>query len=66
VVVGRDITDTKGLLARRYGTSSGTTYLFRPDQYVAARWTSLDKKEIAQAIARASGRCVAQQRELAA
>jgi 3-(3-hydroxy-phenyl)propionate hydroxylase len=34
--VGCDIDDPTGLLAGRYGASPGTTYLFRPDQYVAA------------------------------
>jgi len=66
IVVGRDIEDSKGLLAHRYGASSGTTYLFRPDQYVAGRWTQFDEATIAQAIRRACGRGAAQRQELAA
>jgi 3-(3-hydroxy-phenyl)propionate hydroxylase len=66
IVVGRDIEDSKGLLAYRYGASSGTTYLFRPDQYVAARWTRFDEAAIAQAMRRACGHGGAKQRELAA
>jgi 3-(3-hydroxy-phenyl)propionate hydroxylase len=66
MVVGRDIEDSKGLLAHRYGASSGTTYLFRPDQYVAGRWTQLDEATIAQAIRRACGHGAAQRQELAA
>ncbi len=66
IVVGRDIDDSKGLLAHRYGATPGTTYLFRPDQYVAARWAQFDEGAIAEAIRRASGYRAAGSRELAA
>ena len=66
IVVGRDIEDSKGLLAQRYGASPGTTYLFRPDQYVAARWAEFDEDAIAKAMRRASGHYSADSRELAA
>jgi 3-(3-hydroxy-phenyl)propionate hydroxylase len=66
ITVGRDIADAKGLLAHRYGASTGTTYLFRPDQHVAARWTRFDEAAIARAMRRACGRSATKQRELAA
>jgi 3-(3-hydroxy-phenyl)propionate hydroxylase len=40
--VGTDVLDEQGLLARRYDARPGTCYLFRPDQYVAARWRAFD------------------------
>lgn len=43
------LSDTKGLLAERLGAAVGTTYLFRPDQYVAARWRGLDAAVIRSA-----------------
>ena len=64
--VGRDIDDPDGILARRYNASADTTYLFRPDQYVAARWSGFDETKIADALLRATGNVTAQQRELAA
>ncbi|WP_316160633.1 FAD-dependent oxidoreductase [Bradyrhizobium sp. SZCCHNRI20481] len=66
IVVGRDIADAKGLLAARYGASPGTTYLFRPDQYVTARWPQFDENAITEAVRRACGRRGAVQQELAA
>ena len=56
LAVGKDIADSEGLLARRYGASPGTTYLIRPDQYVAARWKCFDAKAVAAAHSRALGR----------
>jgi len=53
IVVGRDLEDVKGLVASRYAARPGTVYLFRPDQYVAARWRSFDERRIKAAIARA-------------
>lgn len=64
--VGRDIDDPTGILASRYGASPGTTYLFRPDQYVAARWTGFDETKIADALLRATGHTTSRRRELAA
>ncbi len=56
LAVGRDIDDTKGLLATRYDARPGTTYLFRPDQYVAARWRGFDPDKIRAAVDRATAR----------
>jgi hypothetical protein len=53
VYVGADIADVRGLVAARYDGMPGTTYLIRPDQYVAARWRHFDKAAIQAAIARA-------------
>jgi 3-(3-hydroxy-phenyl)propionate hydroxylase len=67
IQVGRDIDDPSGILAERYGASAGTTYLFRPDQYVAARWTEFDGARIADALLRATGHHTpARHREIAA
>lgn len=49
------VIDYEGLLAKRYDARSGTTYLFRPDQHVAARWRQFDKKNIQAAVLRARG-----------
>jgi 3-(3-hydroxy-phenyl)propionate hydroxylase len=64
--VGRDIDDPTGILASRYNASADTTYLFRPDQYVAARWSGFDEAKIADALLHATGNVTAQHRELAA
>lgn len=53
--VGRDIIDQKSRLAERYGAQSGTTYLIRPDQHVAARWRDFDVANISAALRRAAG-----------
>ncbi len=45
-----------GLLAARYDGRPGTTWLFRPDQHVAARWRGFDPARIEAALARARGR----------
>ena len=45
-----------GLLASRYDGRPGTTWLFRPDQHVAARWRSFDAARIGAAVDRARGR----------
>ena len=50
----RVIIDYEGLLAKRYDASPGTTYLFRPDQHVAARWREFNKKTIRAALHKAS------------
>ena len=39
---------------KRYDASPGTTYLFRPDQHVCARWRQYDEAAIKAAIARAT------------
>ncbi len=54
LVVGKDLTDTKGRLAERYDGKDGTTYLIRPDQHVAARWRRFDAGKIETALKRAT------------
>ncbi len=44
-----------GLLAQRYDARPGTTYLFRPDQHVCARWRDFELTQTRAAIARATG-----------
>ncbi|MGC2774450.1 MAG: FAD-dependent oxidoreductase [Bradyrhizobium sp.] len=66
IVVGRDVQDSKGLLAERYGATPDTTYLFRPDQYVTARWSHFDEAGIVEAVRHACGKRSAVQQELAA
>jgi 3-(3-hydroxy-phenyl)propionate hydroxylase len=41
------------MLASRYDGQPGTTYLIRPDQYVAGRWRSFDAAELKLALSRA-------------
>jgi 3-(3-hydroxy-phenyl)propionate hydroxylase len=49
--------DAEGIATARYdGAASGTTYLLRPDQLIAARWRRFDPAAIAAAIAHATGR----------
>ncbi len=56
VVVGRDLIDAEGLLARRYDARAGTCYLLRPDQHVAARWRRYDPALVKAATDRAMGK----------
>ncbi|PLX32752.1 MAG: hypothetical protein C0605_17520 [Hyphomicrobiales bacterium] len=56
LAVGTEVEDIKSRLAERYDGRPGTTYLIRPDQYVAARWRQFDEASIAAALARATGR----------
>ena len=44
-----------GLARQRYDARAGTTYLVRPDRYIAARWRRFDSAAIAAAIRRATG-----------
>ena len=53
ISVGTDLADREGVLRQRYDLLPGTTYLIRPDQYVAARWRSFDAGRITRAIATA-------------
>lgn len=49
--------DTDGHLHQRYlGDAKSAVYLVRPDQHVAARWTSYDEAETAAALRKAIGR----------
>ncbi len=49
------VVDAQGLVAKRYDGQSGTCYLLRPDQHVAARWRAFDAAQLQQALARATG-----------
>lgn len=53
LVVGRDIEDAAGELARRYDAQQGTIYLIRPDQHIAGRWRVFDEAKASRALARA-------------
>jgi 3-(3-hydroxy-phenyl)propionate hydroxylase len=44
-----------GLAEQRYDARPGTTYLVRPDRYVAARWRRHDPAAVAAALDRAQG-----------
>ncbi len=46
----------EGLARQRYDARPGTTYLIRPDRYVAARWRKFDPAAIAKALDRAMGK----------
>jgi 3-(3-hydroxy-phenyl)propionate hydroxylase len=64
ILITRDLTgapdgwntvlDKEGLAARRCDARDGTTYLIRPDQYVAARWRRLHDSSILAALKRAT------------
>ena len=56
LVIGKDLRDPKGVLAARYDMRPGTTYLIRPDQYVAARMRQFDPARLTGAVNRAVGR----------
>ncbi|MGJ4927529.1 FAD-dependent oxidoreductase [Bradyrhizobium sp. HKCCYLS2038] len=47
--------DSEGFAGRRYGADPGTSYLLRPDGYVAARFRHPSRAAIEAAVARASG-----------
>lgn len=53
---GRRLEDSTGILAERYDAKPGTTYLFRPDQHVCARWRVFDPNRVRAAIARATAK----------
>jgi len=46
--------DAAGLVGQRYDATSGTFYLVRPDQHVAARWRALDLSRVRAAVATAT------------
>ena len=50
----RVLVDSQGWIARRYDGKSGSTYLLRPDQHVAARWRQFDAGALKTALARAT------------
>lgn len=43
------------ILVDRYDLTPGAAYLFRPDQYVAARWKAFETEQVHSAIDRAKG-----------
>ena len=47
--------DPEGFAARRYDAEPGSTYLLRPDGYVAARFRKPSRPAIEAALSRASG-----------
>ena len=46
----------QGLVGQRYDARLGTTYLIRPDRYVAGRWRRFDPAVLVTALARAMGK----------
>ena len=52
----RVIEDVEGLVRQRYDAASGTVYLLRPDQHVAARWRAPRLVEVLEGLVRAQGR----------
>lgn len=48
--------DSEGLVVARYGGRPGMTYLVRPDQHIAACFSTFDEDRLCQALVRASGR----------
>ena len=50
IVVGRDLKDPDGAIARRFGAGAGAFYLIRPDQHVGARWDKVDIDGIRRAL----------------
>ena len=49
------LVDAEGLAGKRYDAAPGTTYLVRPDGYVAARFRHPTRPAVDAALARASG-----------
>jgi len=49
------LVDAEGLAGKRYDAAPGTTYLLRPDGYVAARFRHPTRPAVDAALARASG-----------
>ena len=61
----RQIADPAGLIAERYDARPDTTYLFRPDQHVCARWRTFDLGQVRAAIARATAQVQVEERQVA-
>jgi 3-(3-hydroxy-phenyl)propionate hydroxylase len=55
-LIGEDLIDAEGLFAARYDARPGSTYLFRPDQYLCARFRAFDADGLAAAQSRALGK----------
>lgn len=43
------VADAEGVLARKWASAPGTTYLLRPDAHVAGRWRTLDAGRVSDA-----------------
>ena len=51
---GADVRDVEGLLGQRYDARRGSSFLFRPDQHLCARWRSFDVHDVLAAASRAA------------
>jgi 3-(3-hydroxy-phenyl)propionate hydroxylase len=51
----RSLHDLRGRFAQRYDAQSGSAWLLRPDQHVAARWRRVDAAQVQAALGRALG-----------
>ncbi len=49
----RSLHDLRGRFAQRYDAQSGSAWLLRPDQHIAARWRTVDAALVTAALARA-------------
>ncbi len=55
----RSVHDLRGRFALRYDAQSGSAWLLRPDQHIAARWRQVDAAEVQAALLRALGTAAA-------
>jgi hypothetical protein len=51
----RVLVDVQGLFAKRYDAQSGSAWLVRPDQHIAARWRRFELQAVEQALRVAMG-----------
>jgi len=51
----RVLVDVQGLFAKRYDAQSGSVWLVRPDQHIAARWRRFELQTVEQALRVAMG-----------
>jgi 3-(3-hydroxy-phenyl)propionate hydroxylase len=51
----RVLVDAQGLFAKRYDARSGSVWLMRPDQHIAARWRRFELQAVEQALRLAIG-----------
>jgi 3-(3-hydroxy-phenyl)propionate hydroxylase len=52
-VIGEDLVDRDGILAKRLDATPGAVYLVRPDQHLCARWRHFDRAAVERALRRA-------------